>query len=111
LEERRASELIRAGKCGEVAVSAAAGRRDPEAGDAGRRSSKWPAPACPALLPDFNDHLVADLGRVETLVAERKPDDSLGGALFVGVGPQIELGNDSVERSAAGLIEGARPRP
>ena len=61
-------------------------------------SSKWPAPARPAFLSHRNDGAFAELCGVKVLLTERKPDDDFGGALLLSVGPQIKLGNDSVER-------------
>jgi hypothetical protein len=54
--------------------------------------------ARPGFPPDCNDRLVADLCSIEAVLSERKPDDDLRGALLIGVGPQIELGDNGVER-------------
>jgi hypothetical protein len=52
----------------------------------------------PGFLSDCKDRLVADLYSVEAVLSERKPDNNFSGALLVGVGPQIELGDNGLKR-------------
>jgi hypothetical protein len=59
-------------------------------------ASEWPT-ARPAFLSQRNDGAVAKLCHVKILLPDGKPDDDFGGALLVGVGPQIKLANDSVQ--------------
>jgi hypothetical protein len=65
---------------------------------AGYRSSKWAAVARPGFLSHFNDRLVTDLCGLKAPLTERKPDDDLCSLLPIGIGPQIELGDNGVER-------------